>query len=232
MRLLFSSQLALARSLLSLLLSLLGKVVDLLSGSVDVVVPLLLGISTNVILLALGSIGVSVLLLLGLLLARAEPVGRSRQRVAGDLHLGADEGHDAAQQAWAAVVALDRLGVLVVPGRHDVVVGLACDDEGSESVVSGRLEDGLGVLLHDREVLVHFVETVGCDAVGGLDVRLGVVVWSAQVWSQWLAEAVVGVIGDLNGFGAVLVVLEVGDAIGDDWVGSQVLWVVSEGRTQ
>lgn len=98
--------------------------------------------------------------------------------------------------------------VLAAVSLEDVVLALARQFEGVESVVEDGGLDLLRVFFHDREGLVDFGQARGGDLVGFGDIGRDVAVGTLRVREDRLDEGVEGGVGDVDGFLAVGIRLE------------------------
>lgn len=91
----------------------------------------------------------------------------------------------------------------------------------------GRVDDGVfdlfGVFLDDGEPFVDLGQTLVAERVGFGDVGCDVGVGCGEVREEGLCETLVALVGVLDGGGAVLVLFERYDGVGDQWVGGEVL---------
>jgi hypothetical protein len=83
--------------------------------------------------------------------------------------------------------------------------------------------DFFGLFLDDGESLVDFGQTLVAERVGFGDVGCDVGVGGGEVWEEWFCKALVALVGVFEGGGAVFVVFEGCDGVGDDGVGGEVL---------
>lgn len=153
-------------------------------------------------------------LLLGRRQVRAHPCQRLRRHRNGSQR----DGLARKQNTIAAdLLALARVDV------KDVVAALRGLSDRVKDKVLGLLVDLGGGLADDGEAAVERVEGAVAQRIGLLDVRRDVAVGLRQVGKNGLGEGLVG--GGANGEAllAVLVVLDGGDAVGDERVLEEVL---------
>lgn len=104
-----------------------------------------------------------------------------------------------------------------------MLLDIASDtDRESGGVIDGTA-DLLGIFTDDREARVDLGQTLVAQSIGAGQVGRNIAVGSGEVGQDWLGDAGVGVVAELEGLGAVGVALEEGDGVGDDRVGGEML---------
>lgn len=115
-----------------------------------------------------------------------------------------------------------RVTLLTLPSAHDIALPILGELEGVPHNALARVDDGVGILLHDWETALDVSQPRVRELISLGHVWLGIAVWSLEVGLNGLAELLVGGVGEVKGLLAVWVGLEGLDAVGDDRVGVEM----------
>lgn len=105
-----------------------------------------------------------------------------------------------------------------------MLAGIPGKTEREKCSVDDGIFDLSSLFLDDGEPLVDLGQAMVAERVGFGDVGCDVGVGGGEVWEEWLCDPLVALVGVFDGGGAVFVVFEGCDGVGDDGVGGEVLW--------
>lgn len=150
---------------------------------------------------------------LSLLFLRPEDRTQPSQRFLGDDQARGDSGLGPSDQAVPAELLVFR-----AIGVEDPLLNVAGKTQRTRGSVDDGLLDGLCVFLEDGKALIHLGQTAVDQGICLLDKRGDVGIRAGEVRQERLREALIALVGILEGFGAVFVVLERCDGVRDDGV--------------
>jgi hypothetical protein len=104
-----------------------------------------------------------------------------------------------------------------------VLLDIASHTDWESGGIVDSAADLLGIFTDDREARVDLGQTLVAQSIGAGQVGRDIAVGSGEVGQDWLGDAGVGSVAELEGLGAVGVALEERDGVGDDRVGGEML---------
>lgn len=104
-----------------------------------------------------------------------------------------------------------------------MLLDIASDTDRESGGVVDSATDLLGIFTDDGKARVNLGQTLVAQSIGAGQVGRNIAVGSGEVGQDWLGDAGVGVVAELEGLGTVRVALEEGNGVGDDRVGGEML---------
>jgi hypothetical protein len=158
--------------------------------------------------------------LLRLFLLVLEESANPSQRLLRQNQAGSDSSLSRSEDTIAAAL-------LVLRAIHieEVVLHVAGDTDGQRGPVIDGATQFLGVLLDDREAVIDLSQALVTERVGTGQVGSEIAVGRGEVGQHGFGKTVVALVGEFKGLGSVGVSLVVGDGVGDDGVGGEMLYL-------
>jgi hypothetical protein len=157
-----------------------------------------------------------------LLLLCSKKIAQPVQRVAGD-----DQCRRYGRLAHCDKSLSTDLLALGVVGLQDIVFALKSLAKREKSETSRVVIELASRFLDDRELFVDLREGRVTDGVEFCNVWVDVLVGLGEIWKDWLGKCLVTLVGKREGFLSKRILLEGGDRVAEQRVGSQVLREVS-----
>lgn len=164
------------------------------------------------------AVGLLVHYFLGLLLGLLEPGSEISQRLSRQHQTRRDDSLAGSDDAITTALL-----VLRAVDLEEILLDVASYTDREPSGVVDGAADLLSIFTDDGEARVDLAQALVAQSIGAGQVRCDIAVGSGEVGQDWLGEAGVGVVAELDGLGAVGVALEEGDGVGDDGVGGEML---------
>lgn len=157
-----------------------------------------------------------------MLLLRSKIIAQPAQRVSGD-----DQCRRYGRLAHCDKSLSTDLLALGVVGLQDIVFALKSLAKREKGETSRVVIELASRFLDDRELFVDLREGRVTDGVEFCNVWVDVLVGLGEIWKDWLGKCLVALVGKREGFLSKRILLEGGDRVAEQWVGSQVLREVS-----